>query len=84
MTTEHKPLPVLSYHAQHGITVKLVNSNKRFEEQTLKVLDVLARCPDVDQYWLAIGRTHIKQGWMAINWALLKPTRVHSTEEDGA
>ena len=39
-------------------------------------LDELSVNPDVDQRWLAIGRTNIEMGWMAINRAIFKPDRV--------
>jgi hypothetical protein len=31
---------------------------------------------EVDQRWLAIGRTHIEQGFMAINRSIFRPERV--------
>jgi hypothetical protein len=71
-----KPLPVAGYKPQDASTVSLVNVNKRHEEVVLRVLDDLGNLPDVDKRWLAIGRTAIEQGFMAINRAIFKPGRV--------
>lgn len=52
------------------------------EERVLRQLDWLKTMPDIDQRWLAIGRTHIEQAFMAINRAIFKPQRV-SLPENG-
>lgn len=74
--TEHQPLPVAGYKPQNEESVSLVNSNKREEELALRNIDSLAERSDVDKRWLAIGRTHIEQAYMAINRAIFQPTRV--------
>jgi hypothetical protein len=68
-------LPVQGYRSQTPATVGAVNTNKAIEEQSLRVLDVLKDNPDVDQRWLAIGRTAIESGWMAVNRSVFKPDR---------
>lgn len=73
--TEHQGLPVAGYLPQSDQNVAMVNANKQVEEHLLCVLDEL-KGKDVDQRWLAVGRTHIEQGFMAINRAIFKPTRV--------
>jgi hypothetical protein len=79
--TEHQALPVQGYRPQPDTKVKLVNENKWDEEETLRRLDQLQGNPDVDQRWLAIGRTHLEQAWMAINRAIFKPNRAKLPEE---
>lgn len=79
---KHQPLPVAGYTAQSGRNVQLVNENKEAEERILRMLDPLASLPDIDQRWLAIGRTHIEQGFMAINRAIFKPSRVRLPEDN--
>ena len=74
--TEHKPLPVEGYKPQSSETVALVNQNKRTEESILRALDEMKGDDDYDQRWLAIGRTHIEEGFMAINRAIFRPGRV--------
>ncbi len=76
--SEHEGLPVAGYRPQTDEAVKLVNANKLVEEQVLRVLDNLAKqtVHEIDHRWLAIGRTHIEQGFMAVNRAIFKPERV--------
>lgn len=74
--TQHQGLPVSGYKPQDGKSVLLVNINKDAEERVLRILDGLKENPDIDQRWLAIGRTHIEQGFMAVNRAVFKPERV--------
>jgi hypothetical protein len=71
-----KNSPVAGYQDQPASTVDLVNLNKRMEEEVLRVLDDLKLLETVDQRWLATGRTHIEQGFMAVNRAIFKPQRV--------
>ena len=74
--TDHKPLPVAGYTNQPDDKVTTVNENKQLEETVLKRLDALKADPDIDQRWLAIGRTHIEEGFMSINRAVFKPHRL--------
>lgn len=72
----NKVLPVAGYRDQSNDAVALVNGNKVIEEQVLRILDDLAARDDVDKRWLAIGRTAIEQGFMAVNRSIFKPERV--------
>lgn len=76
MPDEHQPLPVSGYKPQTQETIDLVNLNKATEETTLRQLDHLATLDFVDKRWLAIGRTHLEQAFMAINRSIFKPTRI--------
>lgn len=67
-----KPLPVAGYVAQSTDKVALVNANKIAEEAVLRILD---------GRWLAIGCTHIEQGFMAVNRAVFQPQRVQLQED---
>ncbi len=71
----HTGLPVAGYRPQSSEAVDLVNRNKQAEEAALRMLDELAT-RDVDQRWLAIGRTHLEQAYMAINRAIFRPERI--------
>jgi hypothetical protein len=73
--TNLDPLPVSGYTTQPQSAVDLVNSNKELEEIVLRRLDALAQ-QGVDGRWLAIGRTHIEEAFMAINRSIFKPQRV--------
>jgi hypothetical protein len=83
MTAEktHEGLPVAGYRPQDGTAVQEVNTNKEAEERVLRILDDLAADPEVDKRWLAIGRTQIEQGFMAVNRAVFKPGRVVLPED---
>jgi hypothetical protein len=69
-------MPIAGYTAQSDDIIKTVNENKQLEETVLKQLDALKARTDVDQRWLAIGRTHVEEAFMAINRALFKPQRL--------
>lgn len=73
---EHDGLPVAGYRPQGQQNIDIVNENKRLEERVLLQLDALKLLPDVDQRWLAIGRTQLEQAFMAINRSVFKPDRV--------
>lgn len=73
--TDHKPIPVAGYTDQSEANVALVNQNKMLEERILRQLDAMRDHPEVDQRWLAIGRTQIEQGFMAVNRSVFKPKR---------
>lgn len=75
------PLPVAGYRPQSLGAIEAVNANKLSEEVILRPLDELRDNPDIDQRWLALGRTHIEQGFMAINRAIFKPARVSLPED---
>ena len=76
MAEEHKGLPVKGYRAQSEDNVALVNRNKLFEEEMLRIIDALQDNPNVDKRWLAIGKTNLEQAFMAINRSIFKPERI--------
>ncbi|GLK74669.1 hypothetical protein KHC23_08590 [Ancylobacter dichloromethanicus] len=79
--SEHKGLPVAGYRPQSREATALVNAHKQAEERVLRALDKLAERSDVDKRWLAIGRTEIERGFMAINRAVFRPERVSLPED---
>ena len=72
----HQGLPVPGYRPQSDEAVRLVKANKEEEERVLRILDDLAKRPDIDKRWLATGRTDIEKGFMAVNRAVFQPDRV--------
>lgn len=84
MTKEHSGLPVSGYRPQNQEAVDTVNGFKRDEERILRKLDALKNSNDVDQRWLAIGRTQLEQAFMAINRSVFKPSRVTLAADDVA
>lgn len=72
-------LPVAGYKpTQSAAKVALVRSFKEDEERLLRRLDELRSAPEgeIDQRWLAIGRTHIEEGFMFVNRSAFQPGRV--------
>jgi hypothetical protein len=76
MSDQHAGLPVAGYKPQTSDSVALVNVNKQLEEMVLRRLDELALNDAIDKRWLAIGRTAIENGFMAVNRSVFKPGRV--------
>lgn len=72
---KHAGLPVSGYKPQDSEAVALVNENKQLEERVLRQLDKLSARFESDGRWLAIGRTAIENGFMAVNRAIFKPGR---------
>ena len=74
--TQHSGLPVAGYRPQSEEAVARVNACKLVEESVLRILDEMAKFDEIDKRWLAVGRTHIEQGFMAVNRSIFKPARV--------
>jgi hypothetical protein len=85
--------PILGYQDVSGDKQAMVNELKEMEERILRQLDYLAqlhgvdgspgsvRPPFADTRWLAVGRTHIQQAFMAINRAVFQPQRIKLPED---
>lgn len=80
----HQGLPVSGYQAQPASAVEQVNLHKQVEERILRILDELRGREDIDQRWLAAGRTDIEKGFMAVNRAVFQPGRSALPEDEGA
>lgn len=80
--TAHNGLPVKGYNPQSDDKVAAVNANKEIEERVLRILDDLGAREDVDKRWLAIGRTAIENGFMAVNRSVFQPGRVKLPEDN--
>ncbi len=82
-TTAHQGLPVSGYQPQPGKNVDLVNQNKALEERVLRQFDALFATEGLDKRWLSVAKTHVEQGFMAMNRAVFQPGRI-TLPEDGA
>jgi hypothetical protein len=80
--TSHNGLPVSGYRAQSAEAVSVVNANKIMEERVLRQLDALSLDPECDKRWLAIARTQLEQGFMAMNRAVFQPARIRLPGEE--
>lgn len=79
--TKHDGLPVAGYQPQSSESVAIVNVNKALEERALRQLDPMSDATRFDQRWVAIARTQIEQGFMAMNRAVFKPSRIKLPED---
>jgi len=79
----HKPLPVAGYTPQNDEAVAAVNANKQLEERVLRRIEEIggALTPNISGRWLAIAKTHIEEGFMAMNRAVFQPKRVALPED---
>ncbi|KGJ19312.1 hypothetical protein [Paracoccus sanguinis] len=75
--------PIPGYRPLSEDAQERMAANKRMEEDVLRQLDLLAQSGVVDQRWLAIGRTQIEQGFMAVNRAVARPQRLSDAELGG-
>lgn len=75
-------LPVPGYRPQTDRAVQIVTGFKQDEEVLLRAMDRMKDDPEFDQRWLAIARTQIELGFMALNRAVFRPGRVRLPEDD--
>jgi hypothetical protein len=81
---EHTGLPVAGYKSvQPEAAVLQVNQNKHAEEKLLRIIDGLMndQLPSgesflADKRWLAIAKTDLEKGFMALNRAIFQPARI--------
>lgn len=73
---KHEGLPVAGYQPQDQEAIDMVNNNKNAEELILRMLDNYAEHKNIDKRWLAIARTDIERGFMAMNRAIFNPKRI--------
>jgi ABC-type molybdenum transport system ATPase subunit/photorepair protein PhrA len=76
MSEKFEGLPVHGYRPQSASAVELVNDNKLLEELVLQRLDHLDSLSVGERRWMVIARSHIEQGFMALNRAIFQPERV--------
>jgi hypothetical protein len=80
----HKGLPVSGYRPQSDDKVALVNEFKADEERILRKIDAVVAAGVHDGRWASIARTHIQEGFMALNRAVFQPSRVALPEDDAS
>jgi hypothetical protein len=73
---------VHGYKQQSGANVGIVNFHKEWEERVLRHFDWLNTHDGLDKRWLSIAKTHIEQGFMAVNRAVFQPGRIDLAEDE--
>lgn len=79
--TKHPGLPVAGYVPQTDVKVALVNRNKEIEERLLRICDELRGRPDLDQRFVSMAVSHFQEGFMCLNRAVFRPTRIRLPED---
>lgn len=74
---------IAGYRAQPAEAIAAVNAFKADEERLLRAIDTLrlGKGVSVEQRWLSIAQTHLQQGFMALNRAILQPERIALPED---
>lgn len=65
---------ISGYRELNAEEIELMNRIKREGENLERLLIVLATVQGVDARWLAIGKTELQQGMMALVRAVARPT----------
>lgn len=74
MTSAQEPGAITGYQQQPQSKVDAVNTTKGIENDLGDWLNQLVTdIPDVDMRWIAVARTHLQQGFMALNRAVFRP-----------
>ena len=71
MDQQHRK--IVGYRELSQAEIDTINSLKKLGLEIKEGIDELATLPEVDQRWLAIGRTHMQEGLMAIIRSIAKP-----------
>lgn len=79
--SERQSLPVAGYTSQSDLNVAIVNNHKEAEERVLRLIDAAKANPYNDQRWVAVAKTQIEQGFMALNRAVFQPKRITLPED---
>lgn len=72
MENQHRQIK--GYRELNEHEIKVMNAVKAHGELTGALLDEMEKDPDVDRRWLAIARTQLQQGLMALTRSVAKPT----------
>ena len=71
-------MKVAGYRPLEKHRVEVVNENKALEELILRQIDTLMAMHDLnpDPRWIALAKTHLEIGFMALNRSVFQPERI--------
>lgn len=72
MENQHRA--ITGYRALSQDEIKLINMVKGLAYMVGDELEIVNQSPDVDKRWVAIARTHLQEGFMALTRSIAKPT----------
>jgi hypothetical protein len=70
----YAPPPIAGYRSLSEDEVVFINTVKSHGEQIGAVIEALERRPEIDKRWLAIAKTDLQKGMMALVRSIAKPT----------
>lgn len=69
-----EPGKTIGYRDQSEQALSIVNTIKTMENGFGDFIETMRRdFPELDERWVAIARTHLQQGFMALNRAVFRP-----------
>lgn len=71
--TVYDPPPIQGYNSLTQPAIDLINIVQRSEQSVLTIIRDLADDADVDPRWLAIGKSDIEKGFMAVRRSIACP-----------
>ena len=71
MDNQHRK--IVGYRELNADEIALMNEIKEMGIDLGSLVSELESNPDTDQRWIAIGKTHLQQGLMALTRAVTKP-----------
>jgi hypothetical protein len=80
-----EPTPIKGYTDVSEEKRALVNENKILEEKVLRQIEKIKAFGELtpeNLRWCAIAFTHIQEGFMALNRAVMRPTRIPLPEDE--
>lgn len=71
---ENQHQKIKGYRELNQEEIDLINESKDLAEQCGKLIERLHQAQGIDGRWLAIGRTDLQKGFMAVVRSIAKPT----------
>ena len=72
MENQHRE--ITGYRELSREEIDLMNMVKGLACRVGAELEIVNQAPDTDKRWVAIARTHLQEGFMALTRAIAKPT----------
>lgn len=71
MDNQHRKIS--GYRELSQDEIDLMNKVKEKGPELMGLIDLLTANPDTDKRWLAIGKTHLQEGLMALTRSIARP-----------
>lgn len=71
MDNQHRKIK--GYKELDEVQISSMNIVKELATSVGTLIDAMSANPDIDQHWLAIGKTDLQKGFMALTRSIAKP-----------